>query len=166
MGNPPSGEPMGTPPSGASSDMGNPPSGEPGGMGGGQSGQPESYSAVKTVSEDAELSDETIKSTGTDENALLVTGGNVTLDRAMIARASSDSTGGDASSFYGVGAAVLATAARFRSPMQAFRPTRTAAQAHSLTATARLKSAIPRLRPKRTLPAAFTSQAARFMRAI
>ena len=109
MGNPPSGEPMDTPPSGASSDMGNPPSGEPGGMGGGQSGQPESYSAVKTVSEDAELSDETIESTGTDENALLVTGGNVTLDGATIARASSDSTGGDASSFYGVGAAVLAT---------------------------------------------------------
>lgn len=108
MGNPPSGEPMGTPPSGAPGDMGNPPSGEPGGMGGGQSGQPESYSAVKTVREDAELSDETIESTGTDENALLVTGGNVTLDEATIARASSDSTGGDASSFYGVGAAVLA----------------------------------------------------------
>lgn len=76
MGNPPSGEPMGTLPSGAPGDMGNPPSGEPGGIGGGQSGQPESYSAVKTVSEDAELSDETIESTGTDENALLVTGGN------------------------------------------------------------------------------------------
>ena len=41
-----------------------------------------------------------IASTGADENALLVTGGNVTV---------TDSTGGDSASFYGVGAAALVT---------------------------------------------------------
>lgn len=89
---------------------GNPPEGGMmGGPGGGQSGQPESYDAVTTVSEDTTLSDTTITSTGTDENALLVTGGTATVTNATIDRASADSTGGDTSSLYGVGAAVLTT---------------------------------------------------------
>lgn len=81
-----------------------------GGMGGGQSA-PSSYEAVNTYSEDTSISNESISSTGTDENAILVTNqANVSLDNVTIDRTSSDSTGGDSSSFYGVGAAVLATA--------------------------------------------------------
>ena len=84
---------------------GSAPDGQPGGM----SGQPDSYDAARSLSEDAAISGETIESTGTDENALLVTGGAVSVDGATVTRASDDSTGGDASSFYGVGAAILAT---------------------------------------------------------
>lgn len=80
-----------------------------GGMGGGQSA-PSSYEAVNTYSEDTSLSNESITSTGTDENAILVTDqANVSLDNVTIDRTSTDSTGGDSSSFYGVGAAILAT---------------------------------------------------------
>lgn len=80
-----------------------------GGMEGGQSA-PSSYEAVNTYSEDTSISNESISSTGTDENAILVTNqANVSLDNVTIDRTSSDSTGGDSSSFYGVGAAVLAT---------------------------------------------------------
>ena len=88
-------------------EMGNPPDGQPGGGMG--SGAPESYDAVSTISEDADVSGTTYESTGKDENALLVTGGTVTADSINVTRTSSDSTGGDNSSFYGVGAAVLAT---------------------------------------------------------
>ena len=84
---------------------GSAPDGQPGGM----SGQPDSYDAARSLSEDAAISGETIESTGTDENALLVTGGAVSVDGATVTRASDDSNGGDASSFYGVGAAILAT---------------------------------------------------------
>ena len=94
------------------------PDGQPGGMGGdmgggmpggGMSGAPSEYTAVYTYSEDAEVADATFASTGTDENAVLVTGGNVTLTDVTVDRTSTGSTGGDNSSFYGVGAAVLAT---------------------------------------------------------
>ena len=89
---------------------GQPGNGTPdGGAPGGMSGQPDSYDAARSLSEDAAISGETIESTGTDENALLVTGGTVSVDGATVTRASDDSTGGDASSFYGVGAAILAT---------------------------------------------------------
>lgn len=90
---------------------GNPPEGGGmmGGPGGGQSSQPESYDAVTTVSEDTDLSDTTLTSTDADENALLVTDGTVTVTNTTIDRTSADSTGGDTSSFYGVGAAVLTT---------------------------------------------------------
>ena len=84
---------------------GSAPDGQPGGM----SGQPDSYDAARSLSEDAAISGETIESTGTDENALLVTGGTVSVDGVTVTRASDDSTGDDASSFYGVGAAILAT---------------------------------------------------------
>lgn len=50
-----------------------------------------------------------IASTGADENALLVTGGNVTVTDSKLVRESADSTGGDSASFYGVGAAALVT---------------------------------------------------------
>ena len=108
----PGGAPGGQPGNGGSSDAQQPggaPDGAPGGQPGGMSGQPDSYDAARSLSEDAAISGETIESTGTDENALLVTGGTVSVDGATVTRASDDSTGGDASSFYGVGAAILAT---------------------------------------------------------
>lgn len=84
------------------------PGGAPGGMPGGQAGV-DSYTAVNTYEEDAEVENEEIVSTGADENAVLVDGGaNVTLKNVTVDRTSEDSQGGDASSFYGVGAAILA----------------------------------------------------------
>ena len=72
---------------------------------------PEDYDAVEEYTEDTEVEDASIESTGTDENGVLVSGGaQVSLKGMEITRASEDSTGGDASSFYGVGAALLATA--------------------------------------------------------
>ena len=120
---PPSGEaPMGTPPDGfgggqgspGGAPMGTPPDGfgggqgGPGGMPGGRSSFSGEYDAVLTIDSDTVLTDN-LASTGTDENALLVTGGKVSLNDVSVTRISSDSTGGDNSSFYGVGAALLAT---------------------------------------------------------
>ena len=83
--------------------------GGPGGIPGGGSSKPESYSSVNDITSDAELTGN-IESTGTDQNAVLVSNGAaVTIRNANITRNSSDSNGGDTSSFYGVGAAVLAT---------------------------------------------------------
>ena len=77
---------------------------------GGQSQGVDSYTAVNTYSEDTSLDGDSIESTGTDENAVLVdSGANVSIKNATITRNSEDSTGGDNSSFYGVGAAVLTT---------------------------------------------------------
>ena len=78
-------------------------------MGGSSSGV-DSYEAVTTYSEDANVTGDTVSSTGTDENAILVdSGASVTISGSTITRDSDDSTGGDNSSFYGVGAAVLVT---------------------------------------------------------
>ncbi len=77
---------------------------------GGSSSAPTSYDAVNEYTEDATVEGESISSTGTDENAVLVDGdADVTLKNVTIDRTSQDSTGGDSSSFYGVGAAVLGT---------------------------------------------------------
>ena len=84
--------------------------GGPGGMGGsgGSSSAPTSYDAVNEYTEDTTVDGESISSTGTDENAVLVDGdADVTLKNVTVDRTSQDSTGGDSSSFYGVGAAVL-----------------------------------------------------------
>lgn len=79
---------------------GNTPGG--GAPGGSTSSQPESYNAVTEYTEDTEVSDETFSSTGSDENAVLVSNGaNVTLKDITLDRTSSDSTDGDSSSFYG-----------------------------------------------------------------
>lgn len=84
--------------------------GSPGGAPGGQSQGVDSYDAANTYDSDTEVSDTSLESTGTDENAALVSSGaNVTFNNVDITRNSSDSTGGDNSSFYGVGAALLAT---------------------------------------------------------
>ena len=76
-----------------------------GGQGGpgGQDSGVDSYAAANEYSSDETVSD-------TDENAALVSNGaEVTFNNGAISRTSSDSQGGDNSSFYGVGAAVLAT---------------------------------------------------------
>lgn len=85
-------------------------------MGGGQGGPGsqasgvDSYDAANEYSSDETVSDTSLESTGTDENAALVSNGaEVTFSNDAISRTSSDSQGGDNSSFYGVGAAVLAT---------------------------------------------------------
>lgn len=85
---------------------------EMGGQGGpgGQSQGVDSYTAANEYTEDTTVANETLESTGTDENAALISSGaNVTLDNDTITRTSDSSTGGDNSSFYGVGAAVIAT---------------------------------------------------------
>ncbi len=81
-----------------------------GNMGGGGSSAPTSYTAVTEFSEDTEEDGQTYDSTGTDENAILVdNGASVSISNATITKNSDDSTGGDDSSFYGVGASVLNT---------------------------------------------------------
>ena len=81
-----------------------------GGPGGGMSGGVDSYDASTEYTTDAVTTGETYASTGSDENAVHVyEGAAVTLDNAAITRDSDDSTGGDNSSFYGVGAAALVT---------------------------------------------------------
>lgn len=83
-----------------------------GGQGGpgGQDSGVDSYAAANEYSSDETVSDTSLESTGTDENAALVSNGaEVTFNNDAISRTSSDSQGGDNSSFYGVGAAVLAT---------------------------------------------------------
>lgn len=83
-----------------------------GGQGGpgGQASGVDSYDAANEYSSDETVSDTSLESTGTDENAALVSNGaEVTFSNDAISRTSSDSQGGDNSSFYGVGATVLAT---------------------------------------------------------
>ena len=82
----------------------------PDGNGDGQASGVDSYDAANEYSSDETVSDTSLESTGTDENAALVSdGAEVTFNNDAISRTSSDSQGGDNSSFYGVGAAVLAT---------------------------------------------------------
>lgn len=82
-----------------------------GGAGGGTGGQtevPDSYEAVDSYTEDAQETDKTVSSEGTDENAVLVSeGAEVSFSDLVVSRMSEDSEGGDAASFYGVGAALL-----------------------------------------------------------
>lgn len=83
-----------------------------GGQGGpgGQDSDVDSYAAANEYSSDETVSDTSLESTETNENAALVSNGaEVTFNNDAISRTSSDSQGGDNSSFYGVGAAVLAT---------------------------------------------------------
>ena len=107
----PDGEPPqdGNAPDGQDGPGGVPGDGAGAGGPGGQSQQPDSYDAVNDCTEDTTFDGEDIESSGTDENAILAEkGANVTIKDSKILRDSSDSTGGDNSSFYGVGAAVLA----------------------------------------------------------
>ena len=68
-----------------------------------------SYDSVEFCEQDKDFSDATILSEGTDESAVIAAeGATVRLENTTVIRSSADSTGGDVSSFYGVGAAVLA----------------------------------------------------------
>lgn len=96
-------------PSGEKPD-GEPPQGDGQGGPGGQSQGVESYDAANDYTEDATVDGETLSSTGTDENvAHISNGAKVSIKNSTITREASDSQGGDNSSFYGVGAAILAT---------------------------------------------------------
>ena len=70
------------------------------------------YTAVRSFSSDAEIKEELITSSGKDENALLVSDGTVSVIGSEIVRDSSDSSGGDNASFYGVGSTALCTAGK------------------------------------------------------
>ena len=87
------------------------PGGEPpeGGAGGpGMSAEDIEYVAADYYYENATETDITVKSDGEDESAVIVDeGAAVDIRNFRINRKNGDSTGGDSSSFYGVGAAVL-----------------------------------------------------------
>lgn len=86
--------------------------GGPDGMGGGPGGAsaPTSYDAVTDMTEDTTENGKTYSSTGTDENTIHVSNGaSVNLSDFTVTRNSSESTGGDQSSFYGIGAGILVT---------------------------------------------------------
>ena len=85
--------------------------GGPGGMGGpgGGASKPESYDAVVSYDKDASVKGRTFTSEGKDESAILVEDGSVSIEGATVTRTSDNSVGGDRSSFYGTGAAVLCT---------------------------------------------------------
>ena len=114
---PPHAGTMEVPPDGfGGGQMGQPPTDKgnfgmpPEGMGGpGSQGKPESYSAVLSYDTDISITNETVSSSAKDENALLITDGDVNVSDCSVMRNSSESTGGDSASFYGVGAAVLTT---------------------------------------------------------
>lgn len=85
--------------------------GNMGGGPGGASSAPDSYDSANEYTADAQISNTELSSSGVDENAVLVATEGVTasLDSVTILRESDSSTGGDSSSFYGVGAAALVT---------------------------------------------------------
>lgn len=98
----PDGSEQGTPPA--------KPDGSEQGMPPGSSSEPDSYSSVHTYTQDVEVSNESFTSAGSDENAVLVqNGAKVLMENVTLNRKSADSTGGDASSFYGIGAGMLVT---------------------------------------------------------
>ena len=96
---PPSNGNGGTPPSG----------GQPGGQSFGGSGTVTQGTAANTIDEDGTYSGQTYISTGDDENALRVDGATVTLDSAIIDKASGTSSNTEDGDFYGQNAALLAT---------------------------------------------------------
>lgn len=96
--------------SGKSGAHGNPPDGGNGAPGGGGQTAVTSWTAANEITSDTSSDNTEYTSSGTDENALHVSSGaSAVLDNPTVTRTSSDSKGGDDSSFYGVGAAVLTT---------------------------------------------------------
>ncbi len=95
----------GQPPTGSGDGMpGEPPSGS--GMGGpGSSSSNITWTGATTISSDTTETDTTYSSTTADQNALLVTGGNVTLNN-ITATKTGDSDGGDNCNFYGTNSAI------------------------------------------------------------
>ncbi len=104
----PGGDMQNTPPDKPDGEMGE--GGPEGGMGGpgGMSAEDIEYDSIIKYNEDASETDLTVESTGKDENAILVDGSaTVDITGLTVSRKNDGSTGGDNSSFYGVGAAVF-----------------------------------------------------------
>ena len=78
--------------------------GGPGGFGGGSSA-PTEYAAVNTLTESSD--NETYASTGSSENAVLVSSGDVTVTGATVTK--TGDSDGESADFYGINAAMLAT---------------------------------------------------------
>ena len=97
-GEPSSGGKPGTPPGGG--DFGG------GGFGGGGSSSSIEYKAAVTISEAGEYTGKTYASSATDECALIITGGSVSVSDMTVTKSGS-SNGGDNCNFYGLNAAVL-----------------------------------------------------------
>ena len=95
--------------SGGQGGQAEPPDGQGGGAGGpGQSAGTASYSAVKEITSDETISNETFSSENADENAVLVSGSiTAKLSKTTISK-TGDSDGGDTSNFYGNNSAVTA----------------------------------------------------------
>lgn len=82
--------------------------GAPSGHGGSNSTYTGDYEAALIVTEDTTLENYSLDSTGVDENAILVkNNATLKLKNPTLSRNNSSSTGGDNSSFYGVGATLL-----------------------------------------------------------
>ena len=97
------------PPEGGGGPGGEPPGGFGGGPGGGPGGTSAadiSYSGVTEFTTDTTESDQTYSSSGSNEQALLVTRGTSTISGATITK--TGDSDGDESDFYGTNAAVLA----------------------------------------------------------
>ncbi len=98
------------PPEGGGGPGGEPPGGFGGGPGGGPGGMSSadiSYSGVTEFTTDTEESSQSYSSSGSNEQALLVTGGNSTISNATVTK--TGDSDGDESDFYGTNAAVLAS---------------------------------------------------------
>ena len=91
------------PPTGAAGTMTKGPGGEA--PGGSSSSSSVAHSGVLTISEDLSTDGQTYESTGDAENAILMTGGTVTLANPTITKTGSDD--GDSADFYGTNAAVF-----------------------------------------------------------
>lgn len=102
------GGPGGAPPDGSGGPGGAPPdgSGGPGGPGG-MSAADITYTGVTEFTGDTTEEGQTYSSTNTDEQALLVTGGNSSITNATVTK--SGDSDGDSADFYGTNAAVLVT---------------------------------------------------------
>ena len=107
-GEPPSGDPGGSGGHGGEPPSGDPPSGENGGPGGpGGSSSDISYTGSTEFTSDASESGKTYSSSASNEQALLVSGGTSSIDKAEVTK--TGDSDGDESDFYGTNAAVLAT---------------------------------------------------------
>lgn len=71
--------------------------------------KPKSYNSVNEINTTLDIIDETISSSKKDENAVLINGGELSMGNTTIRRTSNETGNASQSSFYGVGAAVLAT---------------------------------------------------------
>ena len=86
--------------------------GGPGSDMGGPGGQESvTYTAANEVTSGRQVFEDTVESTGTDENAILVNGSDASavVEGAQVSRTSDDSDSGNTSSFFGNAAALLAT---------------------------------------------------------